>query len=272
METRRCSIDAGFLDQPSRRLFRLLLRPTDRAPRGSILFLPPLAEEMHMSRRNVAMQARLLAESGFNVLLLDLTGCGDSPGEFVDASWQTWKQDATFALDSLRVLDSVPLILWGLRLGGLLACDLSEEREDIQRLLLWQPVLNGEQQIDQFLRLRTAAAAVDRITGFDRRSLWGELRSGHALEIAGYDLSPALALEVAEVRLRDLTPSCAVDWIEIFASETPEMTPPSRNLAAHWRENGVPVETMALNGEPFWRAQDAAINDTLLRATAGLLA
>jgi len=66
---------------------------------------------MHMSRRNVAAQARLLAESGFNVLLLDLTGCGDSSGEFVEASWQTWKQDAAVALDSLRGLDRVPLIL-----------------------------------------------------------------------------------------------------------------------------------------------------------------
>lgn len=224
-----------------------------------------------MSRRNVAAQARLLAESGFNVLLLDLTGCGDSPGDFVDASWQTWKQDAACALDSLLALDRVPLILWGLRLGGLLACELAEEREDIQRLLLWQPVLNGEQQIDQFLRLRTAAAAVDSITGFDRKSLWGELRSGQALEIAGYQLSPALALEVAGVRLRDFNPSCAVDWVEIFASETPELTSPSRNLAVHWRESGVPLETVAVNGEPFWRAQDAAVNDTLLRTTAGLL-
>tara|TARA_R110000823_G_scaffold210224_15_gene340624 strand:+ start:15388 stop:16200 length:813 start_codon:yes stop_codon:yes gene_type:complete len=269
MTIRECSITAGFLECPERPLFHLLLRPTNQPALGSVLYLHPFAEEMHKSRRNVAAMARLLATSGFNVMLPDLSGCGDGPGEFRDADWETWRADAAVALAALRAIDSVPVTLWGLRLGALLACELSQSENDLQRLLLWQPVLNGEQQIDQFLRLRSAAAAVDSSAGFDRKTLWGELRAGRSLEIAGYELSSALALQMSRLRLHDLMPSCAVRWLEV--SPTAQFTLPSVNVQAHWRDQGVEVAQTAVTGEPFWRNHDAPINTDLQRTSVELL-
>ena len=69
------------------------------------------------------MQARALAASGCEVLQIDLCGCGDSSGDFGDASWQDWLDDVVAAHAWLRAHSDAPLTLWGLRAGCLLAAD-----------------------------------------------------------------------------------------------------------------------------------------------------
>lgn len=267
-----CDIKGNFLEHQGRKLFYLLLEPTTVKVHSTILFLPPFAEEINKSRRIVAQQARELAAAGNKVVLLDLTGCGDAGGDFLDASWQIWLQDAMFAADTLVNPGTGPLRLWGLRLGALLACELSRNRSDIHSMMLWQPVLNGEQQVDQFLRLRTVASAVSSAVTFDRKALWNELRAGRSLDIAGYELSSALALEMARARLSDLSPGCPVHWLEVGSAAESSFPVASQNVISHWRDEGVPVNTGYVQGEPFWRTVDAEINTGLQRVTTEMFA
>jgi len=272
MNPAKCSIKADFLELQGRKLFYLLLQPVFVRAHGSVLFLPPFAEEMHQSRHIIAAQARELAALGYNVMLFDLTGCGDSSGDFADATWQMWLQDAACAVHGLANLGAGPLILWGLRMGALLACDLSQDRLDVDKLILWQPLLNGEQQVDQFLRLRTAIAVTGKPPTFDRKTLWNELRSGRSLDIAGYTLSPALALQLAKARLNDLKPGCPVHWLEIGALPDGALSVASANVLAHWREQGTTVQAEYVYGEPFWRTINADVNPILQRNTLDALA
>lgn len=265
------TIEAGFLEAPGRQLFQLTLSPVG-APRGAVLFLHAFAEEMHMSRRNVAVQARALAADGFEVVLLDFTGCGDGDGDFADATVACWREDAACALAALRERTGLPVVLWGMRAGALLACELSRQAPGIERLLLWQPVLNGEQQVDQFLRLRATADAIESGGGFDRKALWNQLRSGQALEIAGYLLSPAMAMELATLRLLDMTPACPVSWLEVSLTESTEPALPSQRVISRWRDAGLEVDVTAVPGSPFWRNHDAPVNVELQRATLETLA
>lgn len=271
MASQAYTLSADFLRHSSRRLFHVLYRPEGIEPLGSVLFLHAFAEEMHKARRNVAAQARLLANNGYNVMLIDFTGCGDGDGDFADASWQLWREDAESAIDALKQLSPAPVTVWGLRLGALLGCELAQARDDINHLLFWQPVLNGEQQVDQFLRLRTAAAAVGNSVAFDRKTLWNELRRGETLEIAGYEFSSTLALEIAQLRLLDLGPPCTVGWLEIGGGADGSLALPSQNVIAHWLDHGIQVDSRCVPGEPFWRNHDAGINSDLQRATMELL-
>jgi len=271
MGSGKCSIKADFLECQGRKLFYLLLQPVGPQARGSVLYLPPFTEEMHKARHMVASQARDMAARGFNVLLPDLTGCGDSGGEFAEADWQTWLEDANAAADLLAGLGSGPLVVWGLRMGALLACELSRGRTDIAKLVIWQPALNGEQQIDQFLRLRTVPAAVNSEKQFDRTMLWNELRAGRSLEIAGYELSPALALEIAKVRLHDLCPACPVHWLEIGTRPGQGPAIASENVMNHWRERGVELEVTTVEGDPFWRNAESGVNGELKARTMEIL-
>jgi uncharacterized protein len=271
MTAGRCSIKADFLEHRGRNLFYLLLEPASAVAHSSVLFLPPFADEMNKSRRIVASQARALAGAGCRVMLLDLSGCGDSGGDFLDASWNHWLQDseaaARFLMDKS---DSAP-VLWGLRMGAMLACGLAHGHPEFQKFLLWQPVLNGEQLIDQFLRLRTVPSSVSAEVAFDRKSLWDELRAGRPLSIAGYELSSTLALEMARVRLNDLIPQGQVHWVEIGMAPHANIGAGSENVVAHWREQGANVATSYVKGDPFWRTVDAEVNVDLLRRTQDAL-
>ncbi|MFK7975382.1 MAG: hydrolase 2, exosortase A system-associated [Halioglobus sp.] len=270
MPLEKCRISADFLEHPHRPLFHVLVEPCSDTVRGSILFLPPFADEMHISRHIVASSARSLAEAGYAVLIPDYSGCGDGHGSFADASWSIWKEDAQLALEALREKYDSPVSLWGLRSGAMMAAQLASEQDAIARLFLWQPVLNGEQQIDQFLRLEAAATALQSGDSFDRGALWGALRAGQMLEIAGYELPSKLALEMAQIRLGALRPRCAVDWIEI--SPTNSVSPGASRTISGWQEQGVSVSVNAVQGEPFWRMIDPQVNPALESLTLAAFA
>jgi exosortase A-associated hydrolase 2 len=267
MNNEKYSITADFLKHSGRRLFYLLLEPTDVPAHTSVLFLHPFAEEMHKSRRTVSSQARALAAAGYTVMLLDLSGSGDSSGDFSEASWEIWLEDAGCALDTLMKRSAAPVTLWGLRLGALLAGELSQGRNDLKKLILWQPVLSGEQQIDQFLRLETAGLALNSHVTFDRNILWNELRSGRSLEIAGYELSSTMVLEMAKSRLKDMKPGCPVAWIEIGNLLNNGPSTGSQSAIAHWQDTGVELESTQVQGSPFWRISDAVDSAALETAT-----
>ena len=83
------SVDGGRLGQR----FCLFHPAQGGVPKGCVLNIHPFAEEMNKSRRMAALQARALAKAGYAVLQIDLFGCGDSSGDFGDASWQDWVGD-----------------------------------------------------------------------------------------------------------------------------------------------------------------------------------
>src|SRR6185503_19033996 len=107
----------------------------------------------------------------------------------------------------------------------------------IEGMLLWQPVLNGEQFLTQFLRLQLAAemlSAGAAQTGV--RELRAVLARGESLEIAGYALHPRLAAAIDGLKLAELTPSVnRVYWLEVAAHEEPRLAPASERVLGAWR-------------------------------------
>lgn len=238
--------------------------------KGGILYLHPFGEEMNKSRRTVAVAARELAARGWTVLQIDLAGCGDSSGDFGDASWETWLADARFAIDWLAQRAPGTLWLWGLRVGCLLATSALPASCQAN-LLLWQPVLSGRQYLTQFLRMRSAAGVIGGGESVGTKALRTQLASGAAVEVAGYVLAPSLgaALEAAELDL----PACAgrILWCEVQIGEDSHLTPAAQARVASWRERGHPVHATAVQGLPFWQTQEIVQCDALIGRTMELM-
>jgi alpha/beta superfamily hydrolase len=72
----------------------------------------PFVEEMNKSRRMAALQSRSLAARGYSVLQIDLFGCGDSSGDFADASWEIWVQDVVLGAQWLSQRVGGAVALW----------------------------------------------------------------------------------------------------------------------------------------------------------------
>lgn len=263
-------IDPFFLDGPHGPLFCVLVAPARRAVEGAVLYLPPFAEEMHKSRRMAALQARAMAERGYVVLQLDLSGCGDSAGDFGDASWSTWVDDARAAHRWLAEKTGEDVIVWGLRTGTLLASELARQMPDLRRLLLWQPVSDGSVFLNQFLRIRLASEMLSEGQSKNgTRRLLETLATGTAVEVGGYLLAPAMARELGALRLARLPPTCPVTWLEIGAGGA--VTPASQRVIDAWQQDGSLVDTRSVEGDAFWTTQEISVCPPLIDATLACL-
>lgn len=221
-----------------------------------------------------ALQAGRFARSGVAVLLIDLSGCGDSSGDFGDATWETWNDDLAAAWRWLRARGDGPIHLWGLRLGALLGLDFAR-RMAVQpaSFLLWQPVTSGEAFLTQFLRL---VLANEMLSAGSAKSGTSELRErlagGEGLEIAGYRLSANLARAIDALRLDGLTPAAgAVHWLEVVPATGRPLPPGTQRAVEAWRKSGVTVNVHTVAGEPFWATQEITECRELLDATTAIL-
>lgn len=268
-------MEAFYLDGSKGPLF-LIYHAAARArqPRAGLVYIPPFAEEMNRTRRMAALQARRLAELGVDVLLLDPFGTGDSAGEFGDARWETWCDDVGTAIAWLRSRINAEIGLWGVRLGALLAAEVAATQpERIARLILWQPVIAGDRYLTQFLRLRVAATMGDGADRESTKELRARLSSGASLEIAGYELAPALAGSISSRRLQNCMEglgSLPTTWLEVTTQEDAALAPPSQQIVNALRERGHQLVAGAVRGEPFWAAQEITLAPNLLQATDAL--
>jgi exosortase A-associated hydrolase 2 len=229
--------------------------------RGAMLFVHGFAEEMNLSRHMVALQARALADAGYAVLQIDLFGCGDSAGDFGDATWSSWIDDVLAAAAWLRSRADAPLWFWGLRAGCLLAVQTAARSGEPCNFLLWQPVLSGETHWRQFLRIRTAAEAI----GGDRE----DSTQAGSVEVAGYRVAVALSSELALARLDLPKNTERVVVVEVASGQ--DLSPALAEWVRSGEENRRDIAAAAVAGAAFWQTPDAPDCAALLEATSRLM-
>jgi exosortase A-associated hydrolase 2 len=283
---------AFFLPAADGERFCLYHAAAGNEPRGAFVYVHPFAEEMNKCRRMAALQARAFARAGYAVLQIDLHGCGDSSGDFGDARWDTWLDDLQRAHAWLAQQQAAPVGWWGMRLGALLALDAAarqaastESAASAGPVVLWQPVINGELFMTQFLRMRVAssmmAAAPDASGGAaapaapDKASSTQAMRAamagGESLEVGGYLVAPALAGAIDGLKLAKLAvPGMQVHWFEVVAEEGRNLPPAAAAAETALRAAGVALQVHRVVGPAFWTTQEIADCPALITATTGL--
>lgn len=261
-----------FIAAGRNRLFALFLPPSaDTPPRGSVLYVPPFAEEMNKSRAMAVSAARAFAAAGWGVLLPDLFGTGDSEGDFGDARWEGWCGDLAAAAAWLAQRCPGASVVWGLRLGALLALDAVQRGAlDARAFLLWQPTSSGEQALTQFLRLRLAATLRDGEPETPA-SLRARLAAGESIEVAGYALHPELAAAIDACRASPPAPDRPTAWIEVVAESGRALSPGARRTLDAWTASGCAVQASAVVGEAFWGTQEIAAAPALIAPSLAFL-
>ncbi|MBL8379815.1 MAG: hydrolase 2, exosortase A system-associated [Burkholderiales bacterium] len=268
------SLEVFYRDGQKGRLFCALHAPVNRPPLAACLYLHPFAEEMNKARRMAALQARALAAAGWLVLQQDHFGCGDSEADFSAAAWDLWVADGVSGAEWLADHAGLPVWLWGLRAGCLLASAAAPSMADCPGMIFWQPVVSGRQHLQQFLRLKLAG---DRLTGRDnggdaRRGPREALLDGETVEVAGYSLSPQVAAGLDAARLSPPPGTGVVGWFEVSGAAEPTLSPVSRTATAEWQAAGWQVDARPITGSGFWQTQEIETAPGLLAATLAFAA
>lgn len=264
--------------------------------RGQVLYVHPFAEEMNKSRRMAALQSRALAQAAFDVLQIDLLGCGDSSGDFGDATWADWVNDVVTGYHWLRArcvargeqARRPPLWLWGQRAGCLVATQAAQGLPEPCNFLFWAPTPSGKPLLQQFLRLKAAADMASGNAKAVMEGLRSDLAQGRPVEIAGYLLAPALAsgLEQASLTPPNATATAAdtsvassppgllakrVEWFELSTRDDATLTPVASRAIEQWQQAGYTLHSHIVQGPSFWQTSEIEDAPALMAATTAAL-
>ena len=253
-------LEPFFLDTDGGRCFALH-RGLEGGAQRHVLFVPGFNEEMNRCRSMQAFMAESLAKQGMGSLLLDLQGTGESEGDHGDARWENWLRNVTAAVTWLEQRGQCVALI-GVRLGAMLASEWVRSAPGrVPQLLLWQPVLDGQTSMTQFLRVRIAAnmdrSDLPKETTQGMREQWAR---GESVEVAGYEIHPELARAIDGRKLADLVPhaSTQVRWFSHFNAATGGATPAETKAIEAWRQAGAKVDAACFNGEAFWQVHQRA--------------
>lgn len=258
------TMNAELITHEAGRTFCVMFEPADEV-RRRVLVVPAFAEEMNRTRPLVARAARALAADGAFVLVPDLLGTGDAPGDFGDADWEGWQEEVGGVQRYLGTrLPRAPEVLLTVRSGVLL---LGSEHLTGAHLVCWQPVVDGWRFLQQFLRLRVMAAKFAGISE-SAKELTERIAAGECVEVAGYTLSSGLTDGLAAALLEPelLSKARRVDMFEI-CSTAGDIGRALKTLAARVREYGGTAEAQLVLADQFWAAQEISVPEAVVSAT-----
>lgn len=228
-----------------------------------------------------AVLSRALASAGFAVLRVDLLGCGDSSGDFGDATWDHWLTDVADAADWLRARCDAPLWLWGLRAGCLVATAAVTRIERPCHLLFWHPATSGKMALQRFLRLKAAA----QLAAGGGKAILNELRSdlaaGKTVQVAGYQLHARLAIGLEAATLAPPMESTRGDppaarrrlvWLDVSTQAKAEPSPAAADALSQWIAAGFDVASAVVQGPMFWQTTEIEDAPALVAASVQALA
>ena len=269
-EISEVSVRPFYIQGSAGKLFALLhgARNIIKTHRYIVCF-PPFAEESNKSRKMINLQAREFAKNGYDVLIVDYFGTGDSEGDFSEATWDIWKRDFSVIAGWLEQQQARQIILWGLRFGALMALQAMDSYgSNLRQLLFWQPILSGDQMLSQFLRLRLAADMLTSGNKMTVKEMKEILSNGNSVEVAGYSLNSELYKGIEGLNIKHLINDLTipVTWFEVVNADRQEFNPATRKVFDGWPESS-PLSTYLAVGEAFWTTPEIAIVQDLIEKT-----
>jgi hypothetical protein len=97
------------------------------------------------------------------------------------------------------------------------------------------------------------------------------LCAGKSIEIAGYDIAPALVSAIDALDARTLwTNVTPIHWFHIGRTTESAMPPATTELLDEWTRNGANLYRYVVPGLPFWATQELSQCSELLTLTTVL--
>jgi pimeloyl-ACP methyl ester carboxylesterase len=235
---------------PSRELFGCLHAPLETPQSGQgIVICSAAGPEYIRCHRSLRVLAALFSRAGFPVLRFDYFGTGDSVGEGEEATLARWLADVGQAVRHMRGRYRVTrLTLFGVRIGAALALRYMLDRGGVDRLVLWDPVVDGRQFVDE-IRQRTAEH--ERWLGERHGTRPASIPADGPRDLFGFRYSQSMIEELAAIDLLSLQVAGGADAYILDNCEDEKTAALARNL----RECGMHVDFDQFEASRVWLAE-----------------
>ena len=238
-------------------------------PRGAVLIVHPFGEEKKFAHRALTATAWALAEAGFASLRFDLTGCGDSFGEFREASITRWTLDVKTAAALLaREAGCSEISLLGLRLGATLCWLARPEIGAIRAIVLWEPILAGKQYMETLWRKKLIKEMMT--SGRGRTSFEGaraEIARAGFIDLDGWDLGGKMIDELVAIDIGKPAPPCPASVLAVQIAFNGKVSRELDSFAQALRAGGASVEVKGVRERTIWDRIDIVPATELIEST-----
>jgi hypothetical protein len=140
-----------YFGPPERQLFATYHAPErERVRPAALLMCGPYGHESIRVHRLYRVLADRIARLGIAVLRFDFFGTGESAGEDDEGEMLGWQRDLLTAHQELARRSGAREMTWlAARLGATLALQCAERATGLERLILWDPVLDGPAYMEE---------------------------------------------------------------------------------------------------------------------------
>ena len=205
---------AFYFGDSRKRLFGAYHAPGgDVVRREGVVLCYPFGHEYIRAHRTFRTLAMELSDRGYHVLRFDYYGCGDSAGGASEGSIAQWLDDVRTAIEELQATADITRVsLVGSRVGATLAALAHVDRDDIERLVLWDPVIDGRRYLETI-------ETVEREWLDGRPLMKTPGRGAVPEELIGFPLSGLLREQFCAIDLRTISPWTARSVVELVTDE-----------------------------------------------------
>ena len=217
-----------------RQLFGVHTPASAGSRRRAVVVCPPLGHEYQRAHRAVRTLAHRLSDRGCDVLRFDYYGTGDSAGRTDEITLEGCVQDVHSAVEEIRAIsDQRRVSVVGLRIGGIIAQRATAEARAIDRVVLWDPIVDG-------------AGYLEHLSNRPPNPEWPEKPGS----LAFYGLMPQLQADFSRVATAAIPPAGAPALL--IASE---QLPAHERLAETLRAAGQKVDLEVYPNPPAWEEE-----------------
>ncbi len=215
----------------------------DMMSRKSAIICSPIFQEYHRTYRMFSNMADRWSQKGYHVLRFDYYGTGDSSGDLQHAGPARWVSDISAAMKELSEISGADQVsMLGIRYGALLAAAAVEELENVESMIMWDPIWLG----DEYLRQMELSQAhyVD-----SQKILSASEAESAKSEICGFE---RCAWFDDEFRFTELSSTSVhtLEHIDIVLTQSPH--PAQSTFTNNCMSAGVTVESIELDVECDW--------------------
>lgn len=206
-------VEPLYVPSAGHELFTVRYQPPGQRQNHGIVMCPAVGHEHQRSYRNLQQFAVQMCQRGFDVLRFDFAATGNSSGDCGTFSPAVARENIADMVGHLRrMTDCQRLTVLGIRVGGTLAA--TSRLEQVDQLILWDPVVDGSEYVALLDRLHLAA--LRGLHYFNRRRTRGDLDQAF-----GQEMNQAKRAGLAGLKLPAVPPDvpATVIWTADAARE-----------------------------------------------------
>lgn len=133
-------MEALYFGSSKEPLFGVYEPPVDVDRREGVVLCIATGDEYYRLYRPFRALAHRFAAAGAHVLRFDYIGTGNSGGEASEYGPAQWVENVDSAIEELKAVTGLRTVcLVGLHAGGVMAAHATRSRDDVERLVLWEP-------------------------------------------------------------------------------------------------------------------------------------